>query len=352
VRGEAIAVIGWDIGGVNVKASWLDETGGPSCRVRVTSRPFEIWHSRDRLPQVLREAFADVSGGATPRAMAVTMSAELSDVFATKPEGVLFVLECLRACFPDLGCYALDTSGDLVPYEEARRRPLDFAAANWAASALWVARKHPDCLLVDVGSTTTDILPIRDGKVRVRGRSDTARLISGELVYTGVLRTNLAAVVRRVPVGGHPCRVASETFAISADVHLILGHIRPQDYTCSTPDHRPPTIESARSRLARLVCADAAMMAVEDLDALARHIHRQQVQEIREGIEQVMAGMPELRGSPVIAHGAGAFLAREAALGLGLAAGGIQDGLSREESAALPALAVAHLLARHLRKGA
>jgi len=37
-------------------------------------------------------------------------------------------------------------------------------------------------------------------------------------------------------VAGRECRVASEYFAISGDVHLILGHVNPRDYDCGTPD--------------------------------------------------------------------------------------------------------------------
>jgi probable H4MPT-linked C1 transfer pathway protein len=124
--------------------------------------------------------------------------------------------------------------------------PLDFAASNWLAAALWIARQNPDCLYVDVGSTTTDILPIVGGQVCVSGRSDLDRLSSGELVYTGALRTNLAAMVQSIPVAGRICRVASEYFAISGDVHLVLGNINADDYTCATPDGRLPSVAGRR----------------------------------------------------------------------------------------------------------
>ena len=104
------------------------------------------------------------------------MTAELSDVFATKRDGVTFILESIRSCFPDLAVYVLNLSGQFMPVCEALAHPLDYAATNWLASAQWVARKYPECLMVDVGSTTTDILPILDGKLNVVGRTDMARL--------------------------------------------------------------------------------------------------------------------------------------------------------------------------------
>jgi (4-(4-[2-(gamma-L-glutamylamino)ethyl]phenoxymethyl)furan-2-yl)methanamine synthase len=335
-------IIGWDIGAVNVKAAWLSE------QVRVASQPLEIWRDKGQLPKVLRTVYKSITAGAPPQAMAVTMTAELSDAFNTKREGVLFVLECIHACFPETASYCLNLAGEFVSLAEAQNRPLKFAAANWLASALWIAKKFPDCLLMDVGSTTSDIIPILDGQVCISERTDTARLSSGELVYTGALRTNLAAIVQSAPVAGRPCRVASEYFAISGDVHLILGNIQSHDYTCPTPDGRPPSIDSARKRLARLVCADDEMLSTTELDALARYIYTQQVRQIQEGIQQILSRLPKLRTEPVIVLGAGAFLGRAAAESLGLKIHCLADDWKRDALVVAPCLSVARLLAEHL----
>ncbi|MBN2243089.1 MAG: H4MPT-linked C1 transfer pathway protein [Acidobacteria bacterium] len=343
--------VGWDIGGVNVKASWLAEEGNRIRRSRVVSRPFEIWRDRELLPEVLRAAAGEIARGGPVRAMAVTMSAELSDVFAIKREGVLFVLECVRSCFPGHEIHVLSLSGELVRLETALASPMEFAAANWAASARWLAGRHPNSLLVDVGSTTTDILPVLDGRVLVGGKTDMERLVLGELVYTGALRTNVAAIVRSVPVRGRACRVASEYFTVSGDVNLILGYLDPDDYTCTTPDNRPPTAASARGRLARLVCADTEMLAAQEIEELARYVHAQQVLQIRSAMEQVVARLPELRRHPAVVFGTGAFLGEEAAAGLGLEIRNLRSDLGEKRSDALPCLAVACLLAEQCNAG-
>ncbi len=341
-------LVGWDIGGVNVKASWLVRERARIRQTRIVSRPFEIWRGKELLPEVLTAALGEIAPDVPIRAMAVTMSAELSDVFATKREGVLFVLGCVRDCFPDYEIYTLNLSGALIPLKKALSSPLEFAAANWVASARWLAGLHPNCLLVDVGSTTTDILPVLDGRIMVGGKTDTDRLISGELVYTGALRTNLAAIVQSVPVRGRTCRVASEYFAVSGDVHLILGHLTPEDYTCTTPDNRPPSMDTARSRLARLVCSDGELLPASEIDALARFIHTRQVLQIRSGMEQVLSRLPDLFGHPVVVFGTGAFLGKEAAGGLDLDVRELEKDLGEAKSDALPCLAVAHLLADRL----
>ena len=311
------AIVGWDIGGVNVKAAWLAWERGEAWTMRVSSCPFEIWRAKDSLPEVLRTVLAQVSDELPP-VMAVTMTAELSDVFVTKREGVLYVADTVLATFPRCASYALDLSGKFTTLTEARTRPLDFAAANWLATALFVARSCPNCLLIDVGSTTADIIPIVNGQVACQDRTDLGRLMSGELVYTGALRTHIAAIVQTVPVRGRPCRVSSEYFAVSGDVHLILGQLSADDYVFATPDGRPPTIESARQRLARLVCADTEMLSAAEIDELARYIYQQQLGQIGAAILQLRSRFADRADLPVVAMGSGAFMVVEASRRLGL----------------------------------
>jgi (4-(4-[2-(gamma-L-glutamylamino)ethyl]phenoxymethyl)furan-2-yl)methanamine synthase len=346
-----VGILGWDIGGANIKAAWVEIDNGRIGRVQAASQAFEIWREKDRLSEALQSLCAATAPDGLTHAMAITITAELSDVFATKREGVWFVLNAIQRCFPDMTSYALSLSGGFVSLSEARLKPLEFAATNWLASALYAAKQYPNCLLIDVGSTTTDILPIMDGRVHVSGRTDMARLASGELVFTGVLRTNLAAIVQSVPVAGRYCRVASEYFAVSGDVHMILGSLRPQDYTCTTPDGRPPSIESARGRLARLVCADTEMLSAAEIDEMARYIFERQVCQIREGLEQVISRLPALRGYPAIILGAGAFLGKAAARSIGLETGDLMNEWGRGELAVAPCLAAAYLLAEHLKAG-
>ena len=284
------ATLAVDIGGANTKA-WLDGSA--------ISRPFEIWRDPEGLVAVLREI-------GTADAVAVTMTAELSDAFRTKREGVAFVLDAVEEVYGDPR--VLTTAGELISVEQARARPWDVAAANWVATALAVAEEHPDALLIDVGSTTADVIPIAAGRIAASGRNDLERLLAGELVYTGALRTNLAAIAARVPVRGGWCPVASELFAISGDVHLVLGHL--EAYDGPTPDGRPATVEFARERIARLVCSDVDQLEDAEIDAIAAYLHGEQVRRIEDAARR----QPD---APVVAAGSGAFLAREVAAHLG-----------------------------------
>jgi probable H4MPT-linked C1 transfer pathway protein len=312
--------------------------------VRTASRPFEIWRDRRALAAVLRDVATEVASGPAP--VAITMTAELSDAFRTKREGVSFVLDAAEEALGDRPLSVLTTTGELVSVAAARARPWDVAAANWVATALAVAGAHPDALLIDVGSTTTDIVPIAAGRVAATGRDDLGRLLAGELVYTGVLRTNLAAIAPRVPIRGGWCPVSSEYFAISADVHLILGRLAPEAYDCPTPDGRPATVAFARERIARLVCADVEQLDEAEVESIAMFLHDAQVRQIEDAARRVQGPLPP--GAPVVAVGSGVFLGREVAARLVRAIADAPAPWGATGGEAAPAAALAVLLAAQL----
>ena len=333
-------ILGWDVGGANIKAARIEEVG--QCEPTVVERSFPLWREPHRLPAVLAET-ADRLGGAG--AMAVTMTAELADCFTTKREGVAFVLDAFQTAFPGIHPWIYGVDGRFRSAEAARQQPLEVAAANWMATATLVARSFPDALLLDVGSTTADVIPIVAGRVAARGRTDAARLRTGELVYTGALRTPVCAIVRSVPLCGRQCRVAAELFAVAADVHLWLGRIAESDYTCDTPDGRGRSRPEAGARLARMVCADLEMLGDGDITAIAEHVAQAQVRRIAEGIRQVMRRLGAACPCVAVLAGQGTFLAGAAAEQAGLVTRDMANDIGFAAARAAPAAAVAYLLA-------
>lgn len=330
---ELADIIGWDIGGANLKAARWQVDGW-----QVAQQPFAVWQRRDELAAAIAGMAARL--GPATRA-AVTITAELSDAFRTKREGINFVLEALQSALPAAKLHVFGLDGCFHDVETAKANPMLVAAANWLATALVVARRQPDCLLVDVGSTTTDIVPIKGGQVVAQGRNDPERLSWGELVYTGVLRTPLFGIVSRAPLWGRWCGVAAELFATAQDVHLLLGHLPAEQCTSPSADGRPVTPEFAAERLARLVCADREMLSQDDIQTMARFIADSQVQQVTTALSQVISASG-VRG-PLVVVGVGAFLVELAAARLGLACLRPADFLSDQAAAVAPAAAVALL---------
>jgi probable H4MPT-linked C1 transfer pathway protein len=289
--------LGLDVGGAHTKAVLVE---GERARASLL-RYLPLWKERTKLGGVLRELRKWGAEG-----VGVVMTGELADVFPSRAEGV-------RELVGEVGrvwrkALFLTLKGELVGKEEALSRPLSVAASNWVASALLVARGFPDALFVDVGSTTTDLVPIAGGRVANLGSTDLQRLRRGELIYTGVLRTPVPCVLREVEGVG----VAAENFSVMGDVYVLLGKLEPEDYSCETPDGRGKDPESCGRRLARSFCSDPEEVGEAFLWRCARILHQEQVRRLTEGMKRVRERYG-LGGCPAVLAGVGRKIVGEEA---------------------------------------
>ncbi len=313
-------ILGLDIGGANTKAGSADGSFAKSVYL-------PLWKEAP-LIEVLREI-----SGEKPAALGVVITGELADCYKSKLEGIKSIMGAVRAAFTcpiSFWGFKGFQPGNLM----------ELAAANWSASASLIAQDTGDCLFVDMGSTTTDLIPIK-GKA-LAAASDYVRLRNGELVYTGILRTSLGALMPYSRIDGADVPTSPELFAITADAYLALGEISGDQYACDAPDGAGKDHLSAKRRLARLVCADleelgeAGAMAIAEqvrerqLDLLVRAIYRQS--EMR-GLEQVAAAGI---GERIIAHACDL---------LGLQCIRLSEKYGKRISDIFPAYAVARLLA-------
>lgn len=296
-----MATLGLDIGGANLKAATEEGTA--------RSRPFDLWRTPELLSKALRELIAEFP--AVDR-IAVTMTGELADCFTTKAEGVA---QIVRSAVQAAGQTRLNIwslrSGFVSP-NEAIASPFDVAAANWHALTTWAGRLIPEGsgVLIDIGSTTCDIIPLSDGVPVPTGLTDVGRLVSGELVYSGVRRTPLSALANSVPFRELTCPLAAELFATTLDVYLLLGRIAEDPDDRQTANGRPATRAAAADRLARMLCCDRTEISDSELQTIAEFLGEVQRKRIRGALDRVLARM----GTPVqsiVVSGSGSFLAEE-----------------------------------------
>jgi probable H4MPT-linked C1 transfer pathway protein len=351
-----VNVIGWDIGGANTKAAFVSTKSGKVEALKVAVEYYPIWKDPEKLATVLRQLKEKLSGGLELDCVGVTMTAELSDAYQTKREGVTHILSCVSQVFADVPVLVLDVDASLRSVNEAIAEPLKVASANWAATGWLVAQHIANCVVVDVGSTSTSIISVVKGRVSAVGKTDLEKLMCGELVYTGALRTNIAAMVNSILIRDDAARVSSELFAQSGDVHLLLGNITAEEYTTETADGRGKTRAEAMARLARVVCADTEMLTKQEILQMATYIYERQVKQIADGLSQVYSRTTSIAGEkvPVMVTGLGwDFLARKAAQSIG-----VEEIVSLGElvgnaaaSAASPAVGVALMTATRVEGG-
>ncbi len=322
-----------DVGGANLKAA--DGHGF------AISEAFPLWQQQDELAEALRNLIAQV-----PKVdhIAATMTGELADCFDTKTEGVHEILNAIEEAADRRHTRIYLTSGMLVAMAIARRQPLLAAASNWHALARFAGRYAPQGagMVIDIGSTTTDIIPLSDGTPTTIGRTDTNRLLNGELVYSGVERTPLCALLNAAPFRGRNCPTAAEVFATTLDVYLTLGDLPEEPANLHTADRRPATKEGSRGRLARSICADRDTFNEADARAMAIAASEKQLSRIVSALKHVLERMPQ-SPSTIVLSGRGEFLARRAIDSLGLMARIIS--LGKELGMELSRCAAAHALA-------
>ncbi len=211
---------------------------------------------------------------------AVVMSGELADSFENKQAGISFIVDAVKSALPDARFYGTDGAFHTGPVPE-------LAAANWLASADYLRSLYPESVLVDMGSTTVDIIPLNRFE-SLKGMTDLDRLKKGYLVYTGLLRTTLPALLRTVMIDGTETLISSEYFAVSADVHLVLGHISESGYAAPTPDGAAVTRDASLRRLSRLVCADLSEIGEAQAVGVAEQFWDEQKKSIGVQVRRVM----------------------------------------------------------------
>jgi probable H4MPT-linked C1 transfer pathway protein len=282
-------ILAFDIGGANTKRL-VYENGDTKSSLNY----FPLWKRKDRLRGFLEELGEDAD------VVAVTMTAELCDVFSSKEDGARFIVSSCEEVFGDP--FFLTLAPTLVKENDIRDYK-ELAAANWRASLYLMEKRFGEGVLVDVGSTTTDILPFGDGARCFK--SDMERMKASQLLYTGYLRTPVNTIVSEVPLGRLMTPVASDYFAITADIHNILEGV---DYTCETPDGEGKSRDASIRRMARLLCADKDEVE-EYIPDICRYVHEEQVKRIAGAVERVCN---KSKLSDVYAAGVGKKLAMEA----------------------------------------
>jgi probable H4MPT-linked C1 transfer pathway protein len=299
-------VAGWDIGGAHLKLACVeDET-----LVHAAQLPCALWRGLDELRRALSEARDGL--GPIDR-HAVTMTGELADLFPDRASGVAAILDALAEFVPVASLAAYSTSGAFVSVQQASAAPNLVASANWHATSRYLANRLHNGLLVDIGSTTTDIVPFLQARVAARGATDVERLATGELIYTGVVRTPLVAIAQEIAFGGRMVGVMAELFATAADAHRLAGTLPEGADLQATADNRGKSLPESRARLARMIGMDASAAPEAAWRHLAESFVRRQAVSIEIAVDRVLSASDLPSDVPVIGAGTGRFLAEELA---------------------------------------
>lgn len=339
---EKSIVAGFDIGGAHLKVTRAEN--GRIVEAVTIATP--LWLGLDKLTTAFREA-TPLHAGADLNTF--TMTGELSDIFPSRDEGIATLLEQISEHFPSGKNLIYAGRSGFVGVEQAQRLSTDVASANWHATAELVAKLTGDALFVDMGSTTTDLVPIRHGVIAGEGYTDAERLMSGELIYTGFTRTFLFGVASSAPIRGRLTPLMNEYFASIADVHRIMGVLDEKDDKHPSADGKEKTAAGSTARLARMVGRDAADLEPAEWRDVARWFSEQQLRKMHDAAFLGARSISD--DAPIVGSGIGRWQIRRLAERMERRFVDFadiipaNDAVRSEASSAAPAAAVA-LLAR------
>jgi probable H4MPT-linked C1 transfer pathway protein len=302
-------ILGLDIGGANTKAALIDFLEDNIQKISTNIRYYPFWEENIQgLPKMLNEMVSELLkeiniGFEDITSIAVTITAELSDAFQTKKEGIHSILKVLSEVFDPDKIKIISNENKFISVQESYEKYLNVAGANWVATALFIASYEKDCLLIDAGSTTIDLIPIENGVSQTLGKDDVSRLMNHELIYTGALRATIPSITHIVPYKGVDCRISFEKFALIADVHRILGNISEEEYNCDTADNRSTSISDCYARLSRIICGDLDLISKDDINSIANYIYNAQLKivesEIKLFLDNLMVRLPQFKNNPL-----------------------------------------------------
>lgn len=303
---------GWDIGGAHLKVARCDQHGR---LLHVLELPCPLWRGVDALRKALRDAMAQL--GNSEDLHYVTMTGELADIFPDRATGVKQILSSLQEYIVADRLTVFSTQGWLS-CEEAVHDWQQVASVNWLATARYAALRYPDALMIDTGTTTTDIIPIHHGKPCPTGFTDLARQQSGELCYSGAVRTPLNMLCQSVWFEGTTISLAREVFASTADCWRLLGQLDATAIADQSADGQDWQLPACQQRLARLLGTDADNAGPAQWRVVAGQFAEKQIQLLTDSCWQVLSAQSALDAeAPVIGAGIGRFITAECARRLG-----------------------------------
>ena len=296
------AIIGWDVGGAHLKAARINDLGAVTA---VTQVPCQLWRGLGELREAIDAALAVV--GQCNR-HAVTMTGEMVDLFPDRKSGVIEIAAFLSEVFRDQEILFYCGDKKFVDIDGVAAQTLAIASANWRASVEFVASQVAHCVFVDIGSTTTDIVAIENSRPRFQGHDDYSRLICGELVYSGVVRTPLMALCSGIEFRGATVPIIAEHFATTADIYRVLDELPENVDLQPSADGKEKTAFASARRIARIVGRDIESAAFDVWRELAQSFRAQQVAKIAAAINALVA-----KGGALVGAGIGDFIVREIA---------------------------------------
>lgn len=241
--------IGWDIGGAHTKYTILKEN---SLVLSSKILSLRLWESLSPLKTVIDDIYNTYSQKYIIN-NAVSMSGEMCDIFIDRKNGVEKILSLFDR--KKMNNFIYSSKDNVVPISQYKSYK-NIASMNWHIIAKYLSPIKKYAIAIDLGSTTTDFILLKDHRCINKRVDDYTGLLSSELLYTGVLRTPIFSVTKRIRLNTRTYPLIPEYYATMGDVYRVLGIISPKDDYSDTADGRSKSEINSLKRISRIFGID------------------------------------------------------------------------------------------------
>ena len=289
-----IEFLGIDIGGAHIKIVGLDKQ---KKIILVKYIKFYFWKNKAKLFKF----FDFINSISTPHTkIGITLTAELCDIFETRIDGFKKIYnECKRL----KNKFFFYTSSKEVFTVKSNTKKI--ISMNWHATGKFISKNLSNAVIVDFGSTTTDIICIKNKIIKNLSFDDFSRLKNNELIYTGLTRTPIFGIMNELSLNGINYPVIPEFFSSMSDVYRINKSLDKILDIDDTADNTEKNLNQSFIRVARNFGFDFDKSNKELLKKISRKLINCQMNKIAVSLDKLIIKFNMSKKVPIVLCGIG-----------------------------------------------
>ena len=294
-------LLGWDIGGANIKVCVFNSD---KKIIQMHKKNLNIWNDFSDINfffNTVLNLYKDYDIKSF-----ITITAESCDNFKDRNEGIISILsECDKNIVGKK--YYYTNKNIYVDYKEAVNDTSKLFSTNWILTSNFLNASNKIDLIIDVGSTTTDII---FKNINIDNNiNDYKRLTNKTLLYAGVIRTPLPMLTDEVLYRSNYTSLVREVFATTGDIFNVLGDINFIDHNYVGSDNLQFTLENSLIRLSRVIGLDYDQSDKKNIIEIAYNIKKLFMKKIINNVNYIFDN--KIEGLVISSIGEGSFLVRD-----------------------------------------
>ncbi len=291
-----IHFLGVDIGGAHIKIIGLDKSR-EICLVEY--RKFYFWEEyknfHNEIDYINSLSIKNIK-------CAITMTAELCDVFENRKEGFEFIKnECQRIKFNYF--FYVNKKNNFSRIEDSSHK--DIISMNWHSMGKYLKNIFSDAILIDFGSTTTDFVHVKNGIISNKFFDDFSRLNNNELIYTGVIRTPIFGLQKAINYKGMEFKIIPEQFSTTGDLFRIKKKIKNNFDIDEESNSSKIKVQNSYQRVARSFGLDFSKNKKRLIDGLCELLIAYQLTIIKKNLRILIKKFMFKSRVPIVISGIG-----------------------------------------------